>query len=470
MKLKDKLRKRSAFTLIELLVAMSLVAMVSAMLTTGMRGAIRQAREKRARGEFINYTQLILARYNSIAFGGLNINQAPIRRPSRVSGLGTTTESGIALADNEIQSLDTSRMRMLARRDFARMVLPECQADLFYPPATLQYRMNLGSNSGQMSPSCAQVSPPPAWDQMRSLLGLRTGEGINDYLRLLKARRIPTGLLEDQQNPATNPQFDCIEGLRQNTVFRKACTHGVSTADPDSLIPITWSREYESAECLYLILATYRLAGGVAIDNVPERNIGDLDNDGVPEILDPWGRPVVFMRSPVGLKGRGVDAQFGDADPFDFLATDHRYRLSVNQYPVYLSPVVVSAGQDGEFGLVTPETIPDIFYSSSATYLSVSPQPQRLSSYAQNGAGPMTHRYPDPFYNVKSLVKDPEFGAATSLTDLPDQSVSGGPQPNRVLDSSTFGGIQIAKQAGGMGAFINVDFAADNVTSLDSDL
>ena len=278
-------------------------------------------------------------------------------------------------------------------------------------------------------------------------------------------------MYEDQRNPATNPQFDCIAGLRENPVFRKACTHKVSTADPDALEPVLWSREHESAECLYLILATYRLAGGVAIDNVPDRNIGDTDEDGVPEILDPWGRPVVFMRNPVGLKGRGVDSQFGDADPFDFLATDHRYQLDVPHYPVYLSPVIVSSGQDGEFGLITPEVIADVFYSSSAIYLDQAPQPQRLTTYAVNQSSAMPHRFPDPFFSVAALGPDPEFGAVPSLAALPDRAATQAPSPNRVLKSQqSFPEILLAKGVGGMGSVTNVDFAADNVTSLDSDL
>ena len=444
--------KRNGFTLVELLVAMSLVALVSAMLTTGMRGAIRQAREKRAQGEFLNYSQLILARYNSIAFGGVNLRFAPLNR----SNSGATGGLGSAgLTDDEIHSLDLSRLKMLARRDFARMVLPECQADLFYPPATLQLRMDLDTVEQRMSPSCAQISPPPAWDQMRSLLGLRTGEGINDYLRT-------QGL---SSNPTTNPLFDCIDGLRENEQFREACTR-TATATPQVL---TWTREYESAECLYLILATYRLAGGLAIDNVPERNIADLDNDGVPEILDPWGRPVVFMRSPVGLKGRGVDALFGEADPFDFLGSDYRYEFEVAKYPVFLSPVIISAGQDGEFGLITPETVKDIFYSSSATYLDTAPQPQCQSIHSGGGVKPMTHRYPDPFHNVAALVRDPDFSTAESLSQITGAATSG-PLPNRVMFTQTFSGIRDAKQFGGLGGLISSETAADNITSLDSDL
>lgn len=349
-------------------------------------------------------------------------------------------------------------MRLLARRDFARMVLPECQADLFYPPASLQYRSDFGGiNDSRVRPTCAQIPPPPAWDQMRSLLRLRTGEEINDYMKWTEQKGKSPNRPPNLEKPTTNPQVDAITLFQEYEVFRKACTHLADYVDPDQLQSLGWTRQYESAECLYLILATYRIEGGVAIDNIPERNIGDVDEDGVPEILDPWGQPVVFIRSPVGLQGRGFkNLSFSgvvDPDPFDFLATDFRYQSSnPNEQPLYLAPVIISAGQDGEFGIVTPEVVENDFYSSSAVALENPPTPLWTQARFGGGAGKtMVYRYPDPFFNVMS----------GSLVI---------PHSGDDLLNPNFSSIGLAKQGQGMGCPIDLDQAADNITSIDSDI
>ena len=83
----------------------------------------------------------------------------------------------------------------------------------------------------------------------------------------------------------------------------------------------------------------------------------------------------------------------------------------------------------------------------------------------------MTHRYPDPFYSVKSLRRDSDFGDFNSLGELPDQAPSGTRSPNGLLRSAdAFPEIVLAKGVGGMGSVTNDAFAADNITSLDSDL
>jgi len=58
---------------------------------------------------------------------------------------------------------------------------------------------------------------------------------------------------------------------------------------------------YESAECLQMIV----IRGGHAADAVEQfraDEIGDFDKDGMPEFHDGWGRPISFIRWPVGFK------------------------------------------------------------------------------------------------------------------------------------------------------------------------
>jgi prepilin-type N-terminal cleavage/methylation domain-containing protein len=60
------------------------------------------------------------------------------------------------------------------------------------------------------------------------------------------------------------------------------------------------SQGYGGAECLFLIVAM----GGFdpwAIEGFRSDEIGDIDNDGAREFWDGWGRPISFIRWPVGF-------------------------------------------------------------------------------------------------------------------------------------------------------------------------
>jgi hypothetical protein len=131
---------------------------------------------------------------------------------------------------------------------------------------------------------------------------------------------------------------------------------------------------------LYLILATSVINGDAALRTMKDRDIGDTDSDGMPEILDPWGIPVGFMRWSVGfyltreweetppttadlavLKrnlGRdSIDVVYSDPRYMDGSSasppTDHE---ALDPFDVY--PMVVSAGADGVFDLygLDPDT------------------------------------------------------------------------------------------------------------------
>ncbi len=434
------------FTLVELLIVIALIGLVSAMLAQAMSGTLRQARERRGKGELLNYGQMLQSRMNAIAFAELKNNPSSISSSAIPSGLGM----GPTINRNELTSNDRLRTDMLARRDFARMALPECRADLLYPPATLQYRVLPSSGSG-VSARALKITPPPYWDQMRTVIGLRTAAEINDAWASLKL--LPA-------SPATSPFVDSILLFQTNANFRKICSERI-VPDPYGR---EWDRKNESAECLYLILSTAPLNDKMWIDLVPARNIGDTDNDGVPEILDPWGVPVAFIRSPIGLKGRGFGESSSsiDPDPFDFVGTDFRYQNTNPQFhPFYVPPAVISAGQDGEFGIRTPESIPDDYYSSSAVQLAGPPTPLRF-----NGS---VFRYPDPFFDVSTL---------SSSSNMRTLSWSG-----QIVDP-IFSSTQRAKSGGGIGSTLDVDSdptdfinhfepdpaAADNLTSIDSDI
>ncbi|MGM0490720.1 MAG: type II secretion system protein [Planctomycetota bacterium] len=120
----------------------------------------------------------------------------------------------------------------------------------------------------------------------------------------------------------------------------------------------SWDEEYESAECLYLILATMRDGDTTGLDFFPEDEIGDVDADGMPEILDPWGVPIRFLRWAPGFQS---DIQTGprealadddsfNPDPFDPLKVDERWEDDdPSNDPFALYPLIVSGGRDKQF-------------------------------------------------------------------------------------------------------------------------
>lgn len=111
-----------------------------------------------------------------------------------------------------------------------------------------------------------------------------------------------------------------------------------------------WTDEYSNAECLYLILATIRDGETNGLDFFPNSEIGDLDGDGMPEILDGWKRPIRFLRWAPGFTtaaGAPTNMQTGDAvnqhDPFDPL------KLYPTNFALF--PLIYSAGPDGRWGV-----------------------------------------------------------------------------------------------------------------------
>ena len=271
--------------------------------------------------------------------------------------------------------------------------------------------------------------------------------------------------------------MDCT---RAEVSYRQALQQDVGDVDKDGNVTedIPWTREHESAECLYLILASTDIFGETALDKIHSRSIANLDGDAVPEIIDPWGRPYTFIRHPVGLdsptiKNFDPDAapanQYPlDPDPFDFLVADWRMDASVLSgasapvqrfYTIYLPPAVISSGPDKEFDIrrtfyqddtdATTGVRDD--YSASAVVWNESRLAPLYPNPTSWGPGLNAYRYPDPFFNVSAI-------AFTSTG------------PYEITDSD-LGQIDLAKMGGGLGGVDNsdgYDAAADNISSLDA--
>jgi prepilin-type N-terminal cleavage/methylation domain-containing protein len=74
-----------------------------------------------------------------------------------------------------------------------------------------------------------------------------------------------------------------------------------------------WTEQHQGSECLYLILSTIRDGDKAALDYFSADEIGDTDEDGMPEILDGWRTPIEFIRWPAGYVVEGLDSAYGVA-------------------------------------------------------------------------------------------------------------------------------------------------------------
>ena len=109
-----------------------------------------------------------------------------------------------------------------------------------------------------------------------------------------------------------------------------------------------WTRAYEGAECLYLILSNLYDEDGNMLRFFNTSEIGDVDQDGMPEILDQWGQPIEFLRWAPGFRS-AVQDQNPDTspDPLDPFKVDSRWQTPVNGLrPYLLMPLVFSFGPD----------------------------------------------------------------------------------------------------------------------------
>lgn len=129
----------------------------------------------------------------------------------------------------------------------------------------------------------------------------------------------------------------------------------------------------QQAECLYLILSQMRDADSSALDFFSENEIGDVDGDGMKEILDAWGNPIGWTlwapayESP--LQVALVD-KLEQHDLFDIEQVGSGYKagsfqgtinanlgdttvtFDESRFPRTLYPLIYSSGPDGKTGIV----------------------------------------------------------------------------------------------------------------------
>jgi prepilin-type N-terminal cleavage/methylation domain-containing protein len=159
-----------------------------------------------------------------------------------------------------------------------------------------------------------------------------------------------------------------------------------------------WSSAHQGSECLYLIVSTMQDGDKSALDFFLSGEIGDVDEDGMNEILDGWGTPIEFLRwAPAFTIENGAlttqtssftttPPQRMAPDPFDPVRVDPRANSTSSTACFALMPLIFSAGRDKEYDLDVGNAV----YAQTAN-TSLTPQiPPNDPYYGAGGAAPAT--------------------------------------------------------------------------------
>jgi prepilin-type N-terminal cleavage/methylation domain-containing protein len=107
---------------------------------------------------------------------------------------------------------------------------------------------------------------------------------------------------------------------------------------------------YAGAECLFMIVMRGGIADCLDCGGLRTTDIGDKDNDGMPEFWDAWGNPIGFILWPYAVElpaGSGSRFFTGTRSPSDpFASSGHLPTPALG-----LRPLIYSAGPDGEYSL-----------------------------------------------------------------------------------------------------------------------
>jgi prepilin-type N-terminal cleavage/methylation domain-containing protein len=194
------------------------------------------------------------------------------------------------------------------------------------PPATLGTSTNLmttATNRLVAIRTLALYEMPDSWIDVAS--------GTNPVLMWSGTME---GLVAGSVVTGTIPDFAFTGTARSFAAMKQALSASLT-------------HQHRSSECLFMICSRGQSEPDV-MEQFRSDEIGDTDEDGALEFLDGWRRPISFMRWPTGFVAPFSVVQVDDPvnrhDPFDpFRAEPAAFALT---------PLIYSAGADGEDGIV----------------------------------------------------------------------------------------------------------------------
>jgi prepilin-type N-terminal cleavage/methylation domain-containing protein len=244
---------RRGFTLTELLVVIMVISILASTVLFTMYQAVEQAKVSRAQTQVTKLHELLMARWESY-------RTRPVRL-LQVSAPGTAAQPVSVIRQVRRDPRAMAIGRLNAIRDLMRMEMPDRKLDVLLPEAT---------------------------------------HTITYFQRDMST--VPPTLV-----PAGNVDVKVMRPALSREYLRRANSN--TGGNPAA----NWSEAHQGAECLYLIIASMRDVTGTGLDFLQEGEVGDVDGDGMSEILDPWGNPIAFLRwAPGYVASPGLDGQWGE--------------------------------------------------------------------------------------------------------------------------------------------------------------
>ena len=198
--------------------------------------------------------------------------------------------------------------------------------------------------------------------------------------------------------------------------------------------------DFEGAECLYMIVMGSVQEDGEGKDLFRAGDTGDVDGDGFPEFLDGWGRPIKFLRWPVGFAselntlcfGKGSGLPGADSHTYYFLV-DPTYAGNVEQIAgKYLGATLVKSSTTGEIDTSVSATITgynyDVAQGAWKFTMTTPPMPVVQRPFERNGPftngdfvvlanEPFDHNRVFPQYTTTSIAPgSPDYSVPTWAT------------------------------------------------------
>ncbi|MCC9655857.1 prepilin-type N-terminal cleavage/methylation domain-containing protein [Rhodopirellula halodulae] len=411
------------FTLVELMVVMVVMSIMGGMIMVAVQGVTESARSSRTRTIIELLDGIIQEKYDSYKYRTLPVE---IPAATYASNAGTTNGDGDVMLSFEVLGTEAARVRLNMIRDLQRMEMPDRYSDF-------------------------QTAPASIWGAANPVLAKQSTEQI-----------VATRADKSTRRPFSMSWYTSVGGAVPSLV-----------QSYERRVTATATDEYQSAECLYLIISTSYAGGTPAIDAIPTSNIGDIDGDGMFEIHDGWGYPIGFIRWPVGYQDTAGVLDISNPDEFDLFRSDLYYTVAtppapssatvlpavdVNtgtvNAPWALKPLIISPGEDGVFGIAFDPI------NSSGTALAAYDYTHSDWAWPKNaanmgdehqGRGSSDYDWVDPYCRRFIADNDPGIlnrGSGSYAADterrLPGEELTGG-ENEALADNITNFSLQVAQ-------------------------
>lgn len=314
------------FTLVELLVTVTIIAMMAALVLGGVHAARESARELKTRSTIAKLDSILARRAETYRTRRVSLVRVDTStNPPTVGSLSTVGANPRLMAMVRLQGV----------RELMRMEMPERWSDLAVTWA----------NTDRNVPAVALVNP------LGTTAGTWFAAGGGGYVGIM-----PPALWQAYIRRYNQCRLQ-VEAKYGPGNFRGQGTERLN--------------RYSSGECLYMIVTMGE--GPDARGQFGDSEIGDADDDGLPEFHDGWGNPILFLRSGPGVTDSDIQpvtfnessnafentwiggAVLNDHDPYD-----DRNLLPFNPagsstppfpYAYRLVPYIYSAGRDGIYDI-----------------------------------------------------------------------------------------------------------------------